>query len=117
MQLSPGLEKLKETKPLLDATYGDKALSISQINWIIKVVKEGKNTSDQCHSGAIKMKWTSASNAATIENDQEVTVHELAAMDDLPFGTIHAILTDHLDQVKKSSCWVPKLLSTAKKKE
>jgi hypothetical protein len=31
----------KEIKPLVDAAYGDKALSKSQINRIIKAVKEG----------------------------------------------------------------------------
>jgi hypothetical protein len=32
-------------------------------------------------------------------------------------GTIHAILNDNLGLVKKSACWVPKLLSLAQKKE
>jgi hypothetical protein len=38
----------KEIKPLLDVAYGDKIMSISQINWIIKAVKEWKKpqTSD-----------------------------------------------------------------------
>jgi hypothetical protein len=38
-----------EIKPLVNAAYGDKALAISQINRIIKAVKEGKSTSDQHH--------------------------------------------------------------------
>jgi hypothetical protein len=44
----------KEIKPLVDAAYGDKAISISQINRIIKAVKDGKSTSDQRHSNAKK---------------------------------------------------------------
>jgi hypothetical protein len=44
----------KEIKPLVDAAYGDKTLSISQINRIIKAVKEGKTTSDLRHSNAKK---------------------------------------------------------------
>jgi hypothetical protein len=44
----------KEIKPLVDAAYGDKALSKSQINRIIKAVKEGKSTSDQRHSNMKK---------------------------------------------------------------
>jgi hypothetical protein len=44
----------KEIKPLVDAAYGDKTLSKSQINVIIKAVKEGKNTLDQCHSNVKK---------------------------------------------------------------
>ncbi len=36
----------KEIKSLVDAAYGDTAISKSQINRIIKAVKEGKNTAD-----------------------------------------------------------------------
>jgi hypothetical protein len=46
----------KEIKLLVDAAYGDTAMSKSQINRIIKAVKEGKNTTDQCHSSAKKTK-------------------------------------------------------------
>ncbi len=52
---------------------------------------------------------------AVIERDQQRTAHELAAMNDLAFGTIHTILTDDLVLVKKSDCWDPK--STAQKQE
>jgi hypothetical protein len=45
----------KEIKPLVDATHRDKTLSKSQINCIIKAVKEGKNTLDQHHSNAKKL--------------------------------------------------------------
>jgi hypothetical protein len=32
----------KAIKPLVDSANGDKTMSKSQINWIIKAVKEGK---------------------------------------------------------------------------
>jgi hypothetical protein len=48
---------------------------------------------------------------------QRATICELAAMYDLPFGTIQAILTDNLGLVMKSARWVPKLLSVAQKQE
>jgi hypothetical protein len=38
----------------VNAAYRDKALPKSQINRIIKAVKEGKSTSDQRHSNAKK---------------------------------------------------------------
>jgi hypothetical protein len=37
----------KEIKLLVDAAYGDTAMSKSQINCIIKAVEVGKNTADQ----------------------------------------------------------------------
>jgi hypothetical protein len=67
----------KEIKPLLDAAYGAKALSISQINRIIKAVKEGKNTLDQHHSSTKKMKQTGkvlASIASAVEDDLQISV-------------------------------------------
>ncbi len=75
---------------MVDAAYGDNALSISQINRIIKAVKKDKNFSDQCHSSGKKMKRVGkvlASIAATTRG--------------LPVGTIYAILNDDLGLVKK----------------
>jgi hypothetical protein len=43
---------------MVDTAYSDKTLSISQINEIIKALKEGKNTSDLRHSRVKKTKWT-----------------------------------------------------------
>jgi hypothetical protein len=51
------------------------------------------------------MKWTAdvlASVAAPIENDQWVTVRELATMHGLLVGNVHSIFNDNLDLVKKS---------------
>jgi hypothetical protein len=36
----------KEIEPMVDAAYGDKTLTISKVNQIIKAVKERKMTSD-----------------------------------------------------------------------
>jgi hypothetical protein len=104
----------KEIKSLVDAAYGDLAMSKSQINLIIKAVKEGKNTADQRHSSTKKTKHTGvvlASIATAIEKDRRITVRELAAMHGLPIGIVHAILKEDLGLVKKSARWVPKLLS------
>jgi hypothetical protein len=110
----------KEIKSLVDVAYGDMAMSKSQINRIIKAVKEGKTTADQRHSRAKKMKRTSdvlASIAAAVEKDQRIMIRELAARHGLQIGTVHAILKEDLGLVKKSACWVPKLLSSEQKKE
>jgi hypothetical protein len=75
-------------------------------------VKEEENTWDQCHSSTKTTKQTGdivTSFPVAVENDQQMTVH------DLPLGTVHAILTDNLGLVNKSAHWVPKLLSTAGK--
>jgi hypothetical protein len=77
---------------------------------------KGKNTSDQCNSSGKETKQTGdalASIAAAVENDQWITVQELAAMHGLPIGTIHTILNDDLGLVMNSACWVPKLFSSA----
>jgi histone-lysine N-methyltransferase SETMAR len=111
----------KEIKSLVDVAYSDMAMSKSQINRIIKVVKEGKNTSDQRHSSAKKTKRTgdvlASIAAASVEKDRRITVWELAATHGLPIGNVHAILKEDLGLVKKSAHWVPKLLSSKQKKE
>ncbi len=110
----------KEIKPLVDAAYGDKTLSRSQINRRIKAVKEGKSTSDQRYSNAKKTKRTEdvvAAVAATVEQNRRLTVRELASMLDLTFATVQSALTIDLGLVKKSARWVPKLLTTAQKDE
>jgi hypothetical protein len=85
------------------AAYGDTAMSKSQINRIIKAVKEGKNTADQRHSSAKKTKRTGdvlASTAAAVVKDRRIMVRELAATHGLPIGTVHAILKEDLGLVK-----------------
>ncbi len=110
----------KEIKSLVGAAYGDTAMSKSQINRIIKAVKEGKNTANQRHSSAKKTKRTGdvlASTAAAVVKDRRIMVRELAATHGLPIGTVHAILKEDLGLIKKSARWVPKLLSSEQKEE
>jgi hypothetical protein len=110
----------KEFKPLVDAAYGDKTLSISQINRIIKAVKDGKSTSDLRHSNAKKTKRTDdvvAAVAAAVETDWRLTIRELAGTLGLTFATVQSTLTVDLGLVKKSAHWVPNLLSSDQKEE
>jgi hypothetical protein len=93
----------REIKLLVDAAYGDKGLSVSQINRIIKAVKKRKTTADLRHSNPKKTRWTDdavASIAAAVEENRQITVREPAAMHGLMFGTVQAILTDDLGLVK-----------------
>ncbi len=55
--------------------------------------------------------------SAAVESDWRPPIHELAAACDLPDGTVHTILTEDLDLVKKLACWVPILLSRAQTQE
>ena len=105
---------------MVDSAYGVKSLSNSQINHIIKAVKEGKNTSDQQHSNGKKMTRTAdiiAAVAAAVEEDRRITVRQLASRFGLTVGTTHAILTEDLGLFKKSARWVPKLLSPDQKQK
>jgi histone-lysine N-methyltransferase SETMAR len=100
----------------VDAAYGDKSLSISQINRIILAVKAGKNTSDQRHSNPKKTKRNLdviAAVAASLEENRRFTVRELAARHGLTVWVVNKIL----GLVKKSARWVPKLMSPAQKEE
>jgi hypothetical protein len=52
--LSKAGKSRKDIKPLVNATYGDNPLLISQINQIIKAVQEGKLASDKRHPNTKK---------------------------------------------------------------
>jgi hypothetical protein len=107
-------KRQKEVKPLVDSAYPDKKMSISQINRIIKVAKEGKNTADQCVSNLKKTRRTGdvvAAVAASVDQDCQVTVKTLVARYGLCFGTVNSILRDNLGLVRESVHWVHKLLS------
>ena len=104
-------KRRQEIKPLVDSAYGNKTLSVSQINRIIRAVKEGKNTSDQRHANAKKTKRTAsivAAVAAAVEADRRTSVRQLATSLGLSSGTVHLILTKDLGLLKKSERWVPK---------
>ncbi len=92
-------------------------MSVSQINRIIKAVKEGKTTADLRHTNPKKTRRTNdaVASIAAVEKNRRITVRELAAVHGLTFGTVQAILTDDLGLVKKSARWVPKLLSSDQK--
>jgi hypothetical protein len=95
----------KDIKPLVDATYGDNPLLISQINQIIKAVKEGKLTFDQRHSNTKQQKWTAnvvAPVTITIEKNRYLKIRELASMLDLTF--CHSPVRSHKPPPGYPSC-------------
>jgi histone-lysine N-methyltransferase SETMAR len=109
-----------EIKKLVDAAYGDKALGLTSIYYIIKKVKAGKTTDDQRHLSAKKTKRTAdivAAVAADVKEDRRVNCRDLAFAHGVSNGTMHSILRDDLGLVKKSARWVPKLLDEDQKLE
>jgi len=84
-------KRQQEIKILVDAAYGDKSLSISQINRIIKAVNDGKSTSDQSNSNSKKTR-TAQVVADSVEEDWRVTVCTLAARHGLTCGTVSLVL-------------------------
>jgi hypothetical protein len=67
-----------EIKTIVDAAFGDKALGLTSIYYILKKVKDGKSTDDQRHLNAKKTKRT-ADIVATVAADVAKT-GRLAAM-------------------------------------
>ncbi len=104
-------------KKNVDAAFGDKALKKASIYFIMKKVKAGKNTEDLRHQNAKKTKRTANIVAANIKEDRRLSVKELASSHGVSYGMMNKILYDDLGLVKKSTCWVPKLLSDDQRKE
>jgi hypothetical protein len=89
-------------------------LSKSEIYKIINEVKAEGNTDTQLHLNPKNTKQTMdfvAAMATDVKADCLVTCTKIATAHGVSFGTIHNILHVELGLVKKSVCWVPKLLS------
>jgi histone-lysine N-methyltransferase SETMAR len=109
-----------EIKTTVDATYGDKALGLTSIYYIIKRVKAGKTIDDHWHLSAKKTKRTAdivAAVAANVKEDRRVNCRDLAFAHGVSNGMMHNILQNDLGLVKNSARWVPKLLSKDQKQE
>jgi hypothetical protein len=109
-----------EIKKLVDDAYGDKALGLTSIYYILKRVKAGKSAKDRRKFSAKKTKRTAAiiaAVAADVAEDRRVSVKVLASVHGVSVGTMFNILRDDLGLVKKSARWVPKLLSEEQKLE
>ena len=111
---------LKEIKEMADTVYGDKSISSRQIYHLLKQVKAGENTDDRRRFNPQKTARTASLVAAVttaVEADRRLCVRALAQALGTSRMTIHRILHDDLGLIKKSACWVPKLLSQEQKKE
>jgi hypothetical protein len=111
---------LEMNKKTVDFVYGDKALKKTAIYSILKKVKFGKTTEDQRRFNPKKTVWTASlitSAASAVEDDCRLGVKYLAAVHGVSVYTIHSVLHKDLGLEKKSTRWVPKLLSDEQKEE
>jgi hypothetical protein len=83
----------------VDAAYGDKSLSISQINRIILAVKAGKNIISAV--------------ATSLEETRRFTVRELAIRHGLTVWVVYQILTVDLGLVNEIDALSPKTSVTS----
>jgi hypothetical protein len=115
VDLAKGGKSFGDIKKLVGDVYGDKALKKTQIYEILQRVKMGKNTDDRSGFTQQKTKMTAklliASVAAAVSEDRRMSIQDLARA----HGTISRILHSQLGLIKKSACWVPKLLSKEQK--
>ena len=107
-----------EIEDTVKKSFGDKSVNRATIYRIMKSVKNGKNTDNQCKFNATKIKRNQsliAVVATAVEEDRQVIIVDLAGAHGVSHGTIFNIIHDNLGLVKKSS--VPKLFSAEQKLE
>jgi hypothetical protein len=105
---------------MVDLVYGDKALKKTAIYAIFKKVSPEKPQEDQRRFNPKKTMQTAsliASVATAVEEDHRLGVKYLATVHGVSVYTIHSILHKDLGLEKKSSRWLPKLLSDELKEE
>jgi hypothetical protein len=99
---------------MADNVYGDNSLKMRTFYDIMKLVKARENTDDKWRFNPKKTTRTAdlvAAVAATIEEDLLICVQSLVKAFGMSAGTIFNIIHNILGLIKKSTRWVPKLLS------
>jgi hypothetical protein len=84
-----------EIKKTVDSVFGDKTLQKMAIYAIIKKVKAGKTTSDQCHmkgKKTVRKVTLITSVAAAVEQDHRLSIKSFPVSHGVGVGTIHRIL-------------------------
>ncbi len=117
----------KEIKETVNAAFGDKTPQKTAIYDIIKKVNAGKDSADQRHLKPKKTVRTAAlvasvaaalvASVAAAIKDRRVMIESLAAAHGASLHTIHRILHEDLGLEKKTTRWVPRVLSTDQKEE
>ena len=95
-----------EIEDTVKKSFGDKLVNRATIYRIMKSVKDGKNTDNQCKFNATKPNRTQsliAAVAAAVEEDRRVSIEDLAGAHGVSYGTIFNIIHDDLGLVKKSA--------------
>ncbi len=99
-------KSFKDIQQIVRDTYGEKAIKRTQINIILKKVKEGKPSADQQHLNSKRknrMLAFIANVAANIENDRRVTLKNLAGAHGVSKRMINLTLRNDLNLTKKSA--------------
>jgi hypothetical protein len=77
-------------KTIVDTAFGDQALGLTLIHYILKKVKDGRSTDNQRHLNAKKTKRMAAivaAVAADVADDRRVSCKDLAFAHGLSIGT------------------------------
>ena len=110
-----------ETYKLLQAAFGDTAMSRSRAFAYYKEFKEGRETiRDRRGQFSLKSARTADKIDAVrrlVTSDQRLTIDDMALESGLSHGTVHTILHDDLGLTKRAARWVPRLLTSEHKEK
>ena len=105
----------------LYSVYGDQAPSLRTVERWSKLFCEGREElEDEARSGRRITKTTSENIEQIwllINDDPYLTIEELQEQTDLSYGTVHRILTNHLNLRKITARYVPKDLTDLQRAE
>ncbi len=112
-------KKATEIKTIMDESYGEKSLSISQVRRIMAKVRAGEDAKDNRGGSQKTVRTADLIEAveAMVDKDRRVTVRELALDLDASTGTIEKVLHQDLGLSKRCARWVPRLLTNDHKTE
>jgi histone-lysine N-methyltransferase SETMAR len=105
----------------LCSVFGDQAPALRTVERWSKFFREGReDVEDEERPGRPVIKTTSENIEHVrrlIDDDPHITIQEMEVQTDLSHGTIHRIISDHLNLKKLTARYIPKQLTDSQKAE
>jgi len=105
----------------LCSVFGDQAPALRTVEWWFKLFREGREDVEDEERPGRPITETTSGNIeqvrSLINDNPHITIQEMEVQAGLSHGTIHRIITDHLNLKKLIARYIPKQLTDSQKAE
>ena len=105
----------------LCSVFGDQAPALRTVEWWSKLFREGREDVEDEERPGRPITETTSENIeqvrSLINDNPHITIQEMEVQTGLSHGTIHRIISDHLNLKKLTARYIPKQLTDSQKAE